>query len=89
MHTLETLALVASVIMPLWNIPLIIKIVQRRSSEDLSVAWFLGVWVCMILMIPWACVTQDIVLKVFSFVNVSLFSVVGFVMFKYRNKKAS
>ena len=89
MQALETLALIASVMMPLWNIPLIVRIVQRKSSKDLSVAWFLGVWICMLLMVPWAFVTKDIVLKVFSFVNVSLFSMVGFVIFKYRKKKAA
>ncbi len=89
MHALETLALIASVVMPLWNIPLIVRIVQRKSSDDLSLAWFLGVWICMLLMVPWAFVTKDIVLKVFSFVNVSLFSMVGTVIFKYRKKKAS
>ncbi len=82
------LALTASVVMPLWNIPLILRIVQRKSSEDLSIAWFLGVWTCMLLMLPWAFVTQDMVLKVFSFVNLSLFSVVGLAMFKYRKRKA-
>jgi uncharacterized protein with PQ loop repeat len=89
MHGFETLALIASVVMPLWNIPLIVKIVQRKSSDDLSIAWFLGVWICMLLMIPWAFVTHDIVLKVFSFVNVILFSLVGLAIFKYRKKKAA
>ncbi|MBF0122216.1 MAG: hypothetical protein HQL21_02260 [Candidatus Omnitrophica bacterium] len=89
MRALETLALIASIVMPLWNIPLIVRIIQRKSSDDLSPAWFLGVWICMLLMVPWAFVTKDIVLKVFSFVNVSLFSMVGFVMFKYRKKKAA
>ncbi|NLE65523.1 MAG: hypothetical protein GX606_06375 [Elusimicrobia bacterium] len=85
MHSLETLALIASIVMPLWNIPLILRIIRRRSSEDLSLAWFLGVWGCMLVMLPWGLVTTDKVLKVFSIVNLTLFSVVGIVMFKYRN----
>ncbi|MBF0570011.1 MAG: hypothetical protein HQL18_04480 [Candidatus Omnitrophica bacterium] len=89
MQPLEKLALAASIIMPLWNIPLIVRIIRRKSSEDLSLAWFFGVWVCMLLMLPWAVVTKDTVLKVFSFVNASLFSVVGIVMIKYYPKKAS
>lgn len=88
MDYLQTLALMASVVMPLFNIPLIVRIVQRKSSEDLSFSWFFGVWICMLLMLPWAFVTKDTVLKVFSFVNVSLFSLVGFVMIKYRKQKA-
>jgi hypothetical protein len=84
MNPLELLALVASVVMPLWNIPLIVKIVQRKSSYDLSLFWLWGVWVCMLLMIPWAWVTRELVLKVFSFVNFILFSGVVVVVMKYR-----
>lgn len=70
--------------MPLWNIPLIVRIVQRKSSKDLSFAWFFGVWGCILLMLPWAVVTKDVVLKAFSFVNFVLFSGVGIAMLKYR-----
>ena len=84
MHPLEILALVASVVMPIWNIPLIVKILQRRSSHDLSLSWLWGVWGCMLLMVPWAFVTRDIVLKAFSFVNFILFSGVVVVVMKYR-----
>lgn len=80
----EWLAMLASVIMPMWNIPLIIKILHRRSSRDLSLYWLWGVWTCMVLMVPWGLVTQDKVLKVFTLVNVLLFSVVVFVVMKYR-----
>jgi uncharacterized protein with PQ loop repeat len=84
MHPLELLALMASVVMPLWNIPLIVKIIQRKSSDDLSLSWVWGVWACMLLMIPWALVTQELVLKVFSFVNFILFSGVLMAVIKYR-----
>ena len=83
MGKLETLALVASVVMPLWNIPLIVKVRRRKSSEDLSRSWMLGVWVCMLLMLPWAVMTKDLVLKVFSTVNFVLFSGVVFVGIRY------
>ena len=85
MNPLELLALAASVIMPMWNIPLIVKIVRRRSSSDLSLSWVWGVWACMLLMLPWAFVTADRVLKVFSIVNFILFSGVTFVVVKYRH----
>jgi uncharacterized protein with PQ loop repeat len=84
MHPFELLALVASVVMPLWNIPLIVKIVRRKSAEDLSRSWLLGVWACMLLMLPWGFITKDTVLKVFSFVNFVLFSCVVVVGVKYR-----
>ncbi len=85
MGYVESLALIASVVMPLWNIPLIVKILQRKSSEDLSRSWMLGVWICMLLMLPWAAMTKDMVLKVFSFVNFVLFSGVVVVGLKYHN----
>jgi hypothetical protein len=85
MHPLELLALIASVVMPLWNIPLIVKIIQRKSSHDLSLFWLWGVWGCMLLMVPWALVTQELVLKVFSFVNFILFTSVVVVVMKYRS----
>lgn len=84
MHSLQILALVASVAMPFWNIPLIVKIVKRKSSDDLSLSWLWGIWVCMLFMLPWALVTKDVVLKTFSLVNFALFSVVVGVVMKYR-----
>jgi uncharacterized protein with PQ loop repeat len=84
MHPLELLALIASVVMPLWNIPLIVKIIRRKSSHDLSLFWLWGVWACMFLMVPWAMVTHELVLKVFSSVNFILFSGVVVAVMKYR-----
>lgn len=86
MHPLELLALAASVVMPLWNIPLIVKVIRRKSADDLSLFWLWGVWTCMLLMIPWALVTQELVLKVFSFVNFILFSGVVMAVMKYRRR---
>ena len=86
MRPLELLALVASVVMPLWNIPLIVKIVGRKSSSDLSLYWLWGVWTCMLLMVPWAFFTADKVLRVFSLINFVLFSGVAVVVMKYRKR---
>lgn len=87
MGRLETLALVASVLMPLFNIPLIVRILQRKSSGDLSLGWLWGVWTCMMLMLPWAFVTKDTVLRVFSVVNFTLFSGVVYAVMRYRPQK--
>jgi hypothetical protein len=40
----QILGVVSGVLMPLFNIPLILRIARRRSSEDISVAWVVGVW---------------------------------------------
>lgn len=73
---IQTLGLFAAVILPLWNIPLIVRMVQRRSSRDISLWWALGVWVCLILMAPSGFTSQDIVWKVFNITNFILFSAV-------------
>ncbi|MFH0877886.1 MAG: hypothetical protein V1863_06675 [Candidatus Omnitrophota bacterium] len=68
--------LVAGIILPFWNIPLIWRIQRRRSSQDISLFWAVGVWVCLVLMFPSACVSADIVYKAFSWVNIVLFTIV-------------
>ncbi|MDD5019426.1 MAG: hypothetical protein PHH75_04910 [Candidatus Omnitrophica bacterium] len=78
---MKTIALIAAVVLPLWNIPLIIKIHKRRSAEDFSRSWALGVWGCLALMFPAALQSEDVVFKTYSVVNIILFSmVVGWVL---------
>ena len=82
------IALVAAIILPLWNIPLIVRIVQRKSSEDISLYWALGVWTCLALMAPSAFVSTDVVWRVFSVFNFILFSSVVVFVWLYRKGKA-
>ncbi|MFB3919921.1 MAG: hypothetical protein ACE14U_07635 [Candidatus Velamenicoccus archaeovorus] len=78
---MKTIALIAAVVLPLWNIPLIVKIHKRRSAEDFSRSWALGVWICLIAMLPAALRSDDVVFKTYSIVNFVLFSlVVGWVL---------
>lgn len=81
---LEKMGVVAAVILPLFNIPLITKIVQRRSSKDISLSWALGVWICFLFMLPSGLNTEDIVWKIFNIANITMFSVVVFFTVKYR-----
>jgi uncharacterized protein with PQ loop repeat len=82
---IETIGLIAAVILPLWNIPLILKIIQRRSSRDLSLSWALGVWVCILLMAPSGFRSPDIVWRTFNMINLVLFTAVVVTAVKYRN----
>lgn len=82
----SSVATVAAVVMPMFNIPLIVKIIKRKSSADLSLAWALGVWVCILLMTPQALRSQDISYKAFGSVNLIFFSAVTFFILKYRRK---
>ena len=82
---IETIGLIAAVILPLWNIPLILKIVRRRSSRDLSLSWALGVWVCILLMAPSGFRSPDVVWRTFNMINLVLFTAVVATILKYRN----
>jgi uncharacterized protein with PQ loop repeat len=81
---IDQIALITAVVLPLFNIPLILRIIKRRSSEDISLCWAMGVWVCILLMAPSGFRSQDIVWRVFNYANVALFSVVALVTLKYR-----
>jgi len=81
---IEKVALVAAVVLPLWNIPLIVKIVKRKSSADISIHWALGVWTCFLLMAPQAITSSDIVWRTFTIANLILFSLVVISVVAYR-----
>ena len=80
----DKIAFVTAIILPFFNIPLILRIIRRRSSQDLSLCWVLGVWVCMLLMAPSAFRSPDIVWRVFNYVNIALFTCVVVTTLKYR-----
>ena len=85
MHDIiNTIGIVAAAIMPLFNIPLIAKIIKRKSSRDFSLSWAIGVWVCIILMTPQALRSQDIAFRAYGIVNIIFFSIVVFFVLKYR-----
>ena len=81
---IQAIGLTAAVAMPFWNIPLIIKIGQRKSSHDFSLWWALGVLACILLMLPSALISTDIVFKSFAIVNAILFSAVVAQIIRYR-----
>ena len=80
----EVAGLVAAVLLPLWNIPLILRIRQRRSSKDLSLWWVFGVWACLLLMLPSGLQSSDMVFRVFTVVNAVLFTAVVVQVLRYR-----
>ena len=84
MNIIEHIGQLAAIVMPLFNIPLIVKIVRRRSSEDISKSWVMGVWGCALLMAPSGFVSKDIVFRSFNIVNLVLFTGVVIAVWKYR-----
>jgi len=80
----QKIALIAAIILPFWNIPLIVRIIKRKSSRDISIYWAVGVWVCLALMAPTSFVSVDIVWKVFSIINFVFFSGVLITVLAFR-----
>lgn len=84
---IEKIGLIAAIILPLWNLPLIVRIAKRKSSQDISIYWAVGVWVCFALMAPSGFMSEDLVWKVFNIVNLVFFSVVVIFVLIYRKAK--
>lgn len=78
------LGFAAAIILPFWNIPLIVKIQRRKSSRDISMAWALGVFVCLLFMFPSGIRSPDPIFRVFTVINLTLFSLVVFHVVRYR-----
>jgi uncharacterized protein with PQ loop repeat len=73
---LQKIALIASILLPLFNIPLIVRIIKRRSSKDLSLFWAIGVWMCFLAMFPTGVQSPDMVYRTFTYVNFFFFTLV-------------
>lgn len=78
MRIIQTIGMLSGIIMPLFNIPLILRIVRRRSSADISLLWVIGVWSCVMAMLPSSLQSPDPVLAVFGIINSLFFSAVFF-----------
>ncbi len=84
MHQFSDIGLIACFALPLFNIPLILKIVKRKSSTDISITWVIGVWICIVLMTPRALLSEDLAFRVYGIMNILLFTAVVFFTMKYR-----
>jgi uncharacterized protein with PQ loop repeat len=82
----KTISLIAAIILPFFNIPLIVKIIRRRSSADFSMGWLMGVWICTLIMAPSGFTSTDIVWRSYNIVNTILFTCVVITVLKYRKK---
>ena len=82
---MKTIGWVAAVALPFWNIPLILKLERRKSSRDFSLSWALGVWACILLMLPAGLHSPDPVFRVFVVVNAFLFTAVVIQILRYRS----
>jgi hypothetical protein len=83
----HTIALIAGIILPFCNIPLIIRIIRRRSSADISLYWAVGVWACIAFMAPSSFISKDLVWRVFSILNFTFFTFVLICVLIYRKPR--
>ncbi len=85
---IQKIAFVGAIALPLFNIPLIMRMVKRKSSQDISLCWVFGVWSCILLMAPAAFLSDDDVWRVFNYFNVVMFTAVVVFTMRYRKKKS-
>ena len=83
----ETLGLISSIILPFFNIPLMLRMIQRKSSDDLSLVWVGGIFFSLLGMVPAGLISSDSTFKLFSILNAVFFSGVTFLAFYYRVHK--
>lgn len=81
---IKTAGIAAGIIMPLFNLPLVYKILKRKSSTDISLVWALGIWGSIVLMLPSSLISPDPVFRIFGVLNFLLFSGVLFAVLKFR-----
>ena len=84
---IDTLGLIAAIILPFCNIPLILRIIKRKSSGDISLWWALGVWACLFLMAPSGFTSIDVVWRTFNVINMISFTAVVIVTLIYKGKR--
>jgi uncharacterized protein with PQ loop repeat len=85
---MQTLSFWAAVILPVWDIPLMVRIIRRKSSQDISLGWVFGLWASSVLMAPSAFISGDRAAIGFNTVNVTMLTAVLIVVFKYRKGPA-
>ena len=81
---IQMIGMIGAVVLPFFNIPLIARIIKRKSSQDISLVWAIGVWVGILMMAPSGFTSSDIVWRVFNYTNIVLFTCVVIVTLKYR-----
>lgn len=84
------IGLTVGLILPFFNLAQIWRMFKCKSSHDISIVWCIGVWVCIMLMLPSALISEDTVYRTFSIANVAFFSaLVGTaVYYRVRNRNS-
>jgi uncharacterized protein with PQ loop repeat len=73
---IQKIGMVSAIALPFFDIPLILRIVKRKSSEDISLIWTFGIFACTLGMLPSSLMSTDPILVAFAIVNTILFAAV-------------
>ena len=85
-QVIKEIGLIAAIVLPLWNVPMIVRMARRKSSQDISLFWVFGVWFSLLAMLPSGLASQDVVWKTFNITNFVLFTCVVITACIYRKK---
>lgn len=85
---LKTIALIIGIILPFFNIPLIYRITKRRSAEDVSLVWSLGILVCFILMQPHAVIGGEKIFALFNTINIFFLIIMNIQILRFHKPKS-
>lgn len=80
---IHQLGMISAVLMPFFDIPMILRIMQRKSSEDISLIWTFGIWLTILGMLPAGLLSADPIMRAFSIVNAVLFTAVVVAVLSY------
>ena len=61
-----------------------VRVIQRKSSQDISLGWAFGIWFSSVLMAPSAFISRDKLAMGFNIMNVIMLTGVLIVVIKYR-----
>ena len=68
--------------------PLMVRVIKRKSSQDISLVWIFGLWISSVLMAPSAFISGDKLAVGFNTMNVVMLTGVMAVTIKYRKGAA-
>lgn len=80
----ENAGAIAGGILPLFDLFLIVHVIKRKSSKDISLMWAIGLWATSVGMAPAGILSPSIASKAFNIVNVLMLTIVVIVVYKYR-----
>jgi uncharacterized protein with PQ loop repeat len=87
MHIWDNISFWAAVALPFWDIPLILRIIRRKSAADISLVWMWGIWATSVMMAPSAFMSGEKSAIGFNIVNVVMLTILLIVVIKYQKGK--